>query len=170
VFGGAEEAPLEVEEALGDYARVREGVVTSLASDVAAAARAEGVEFAFMDLSGAVKGYATGRPTGDAAPSIAWQLGIDVAAVAEVCGGLEAIGYARDPDRLRTDLEAYRKLAGETPLNVVLRPAPPDCDSPQNLREKLRLAGELDLARVDFYHYGLMRLDALDLIREAGTT
>ena len=170
VFDGAEEAPLELEEALGDYARAREEVVTSLASDVAAAARAEGAEFAFMDLSGAIKGYATGRPTGDAAPSIAWQLGVDVAAVAKVCGSLEAIGYARDPGRLRIDLEAYRKLAGEAPLSVVLRPAPPDCDSPQNLREKIRLAAELDLARVDFYHYGLMRLDALDLIREAATT
>ena len=162
--------PLELEEALGDFARAREEVVTSLGSDVAAAVRAEGAEFAFMDLSGAIKGYATGRPTGDAAPSIAWQLGVDVAAVAEVCGSLEAIGYARDPGRLRIDLEAYRKLAGEAPLSVVLRPAPPDCDSPQNLREKIRLAAELDLARVDFYHYGLMRLDALDLIREAATT
>ena len=91
-------------------------------------------------------------------------------AIAKVCGSLEAIGYARDPERLRIDLEAYRKLAGEAPLNVVLRPAQPDCDSPQNLREKIRLAAELDLARVDFYHYGLMRLDALDLIREAATT
>jgi hypothetical protein len=170
VFDGAEEAPLELEEPLGDYARAREEVVTSLASDVAAAVRAEGAEFAFMDLSGAIKGYATGRPAGDAAPSIAWQLGVDVAAVAKVCGSLEAIGYARDPDRLRIDLEAYRKLAGEAPLSVVLRPAPPDCDTPQNLREKIRLAAELDLARVDFYHYGLMRLDALDLIREAATT
>src|SRR5438874_1359768 len=118
VFDGAEEAPLEVEEALGDYARVREEVVTSLAADVAAAARAEGADLAFMDLSGAVKGYATGRPTGDAAPSIAWQLGVDVPAIAKVCGSLEAIGYARDPERLRIDLEAYRRLVGDTPVNV----------------------------------------------------
>jgi hypothetical protein len=170
VFDGAEEAPFEVEEVLADYARVREEVVTSLAAEVAAAARAEGAEFTFMDLSGAVKGYATGQPSGEAAPNIAWQLGVDVAAVAKVCGGLEAIGYARDAERLRIDLEAYRRLVGEAPLNVILRPAPPDCDSPQNLREKIRLAGELNLARVDFYHYGLMRLDALDLIREAATT
>ena len=61
-------------------------------------------------------------------------------------------------------------LVGATPLSVILRPAPPDCDSPQNLGEKLRLASELELERVAFYHYGLMRLDALDLIREAATT
>jgi hypothetical protein len=110
---------------------------------------------------------ATGRPGGDAAPTIAWQLGVDVAAVAGVCGAVEAIGYAYDPDRLRVDLEA--RLVGDATLNVVLRPALPDCDSPQNLGEKTKLAGELDLARVDFYHYGLMRLDALDWIREAVT-
>jgi hypothetical protein len=170
VFDGAGEEPFEVDGALGDYAQVREQIVTSLAAEVAAATRAEGVELTFMDLSGAVKGYATGHPTGDAAPTISWQLGVDVAAVAKVCGGFEAIGYARDPARLRIDLQAYRTLVGETPLSVVLRPAPPDCDSPQNLREKLHLAAELDLARVDFYHYGLMRLDALDVIREAATT
>src|SRR5436309_10950324 len=116
---------------LGGYLEARAGTVASLAREAAGAAAEQGAGFAFIDLSGAVKGYATGRPTGDAAPSIAWQLGVDVAAVAEVCGSLEAIGYARDPGRLRIDLEAYRKLAGEAPLSVVLRPAPPDCDSPQ---------------------------------------
>jgi hypothetical protein len=44
---------------------------------------------------------------------------------------------------------------------------PPDSDSASNLREKVRIARELGLRRVDFYHYGLMRLDALDLFREA---
>ncbi len=169
VFGGAEEAPFEVEGELVGYARAREEVVTSLAAEVAGAVRAEGAELAFMDLSGAVKGYATGRPSGEAAPAIAWQLGVDVAAVAEACGALEAIGYAYDAERLRLDLEAYRALAGDSPLSVVLRPMPPDCDSPENLRQKVRLAEELGLARVDFYHYGFMRLDALDWIREALT-
>jgi hypothetical protein len=170
VFDGADEGPFELNGALGEYARVREQVVTALAADVAAAVRAQGAEFVFMDLSGAVKGYATGHPTGDAAPTISWQLGVDVPAVADVCGGFEVIGYARDPARLRIDLEAYRTLVGETPMSVVLRPAPPDCDSPENLREKFRLAEELNLTRVDFYHYGLMRLDALDVIREAAPT
>ena len=49
----------------------------------------------------------------------------------------------------------------------MLRPAPPDCDSAENLREKVVLARERGLGRVDFYHYGLMRLDALDRIRAA---
>jgi hypothetical protein len=120
-----------------------------------------------MDLSGAVKGYATGRPSGEPVPGIAWKLGVDVAAVADVCGYLEAIGYTYDPERLRLDLEAYRALARDAALNVVLRPIAPDCDSTENLREKIDLARELGLARVDFYHYGLMRLDALDRIHTA---
>jgi hypothetical protein len=167
LFAGKEEEPLEVEGDLAGYVRAREEVVTTLAADVADAARTEGAALAFMDLSGAVKGYANGRPTGEAAPTMAWQLGVDVAAAARVCGSLEAIGYASDPERLRLDLSAYRALAGDAALNVVLRPTAPDCDSAENLRAKVDLARELGLARVDFYHYGLMRLDALDRIGAA---
>jgi hypothetical protein len=166
VFAGADEAPLEpLGPELTAYVRARAETVTSLAAAVAAAARAGGARFDFMDLSGAVKGYATGRPEGEAAAEIAWRLGVDLAALAGACDGLEAIGYAADPARLRFDLEAYRALGGD--LSVVLRPMPPDCDSAENLREKVSLARELGLRRVDFYHYGLMRLDALDLIGEA---
>jgi hypothetical protein len=120
-----------------------------------------------MDLSGATKGYATGQPSGEAAPAIAWQLGIDLPAVATGCGRLEAIGYASDPDRLRFDLEAYRAVVRDGALGVVLRPVPPDTDSTENLRAKVDLARELGLTRVDFYHYGLMPLGALDRIRAA---
>jgi len=167
LFDGAEEKSLQVEGELAGFVRAREEVVTTLAAEVADAARAEGVALAFMDLSGAVKGYAKGRPSGEPVPGIAWKLGVDVAAVAGVCGYLEAIGYAYDPERLRLDLEAYRALGRDAALNVVLRPIAPDCDSTENLRQKIDLARELGLARVDFYHYGLMRLDALDRIHTA---
>ena len=80
-----------------EYARVREQVVTSLVAEVAEAAGE--TPFEFIELSGAVKGYADGQPTGDPAPSIAWQLGVDVDAVAGACDGIEAIGYAADPER-----------------------------------------------------------------------
>jgi hypothetical protein len=86
--------------------------------------------------------------------------------VARACDGIEAIGYAAEPARLRSDLAAY----GESAVSVVLRPTTPDCDSPDNLREKVELARGVGLRRVDFYHYGFMRLDALDWIREALTT
>ena len=146
-----------------EYARVREQVVASLVAEVAEAAGE--TPFEFIELSGAVKGYADGRPTGAPAPSIAWQLGVDVDAVAGACDGIEAIGYAADPERIRGDLEAY----GDAAVSVIFRPSTPDCDSAEDLRAKVDLARERGLRRVDFYHYGLMRLDALDWIHAALT-
>ncbi len=145
------------------YAQVREHVVTSLVAEVAEAAGE--TPFEFIELSGAVKGYADGRPTGAPAPSIAWQLGVDVDAVARACDGIEAIGYTADPERIRGDLDAY----GDAAVSVILRPSTPDCDSAEDLRAKVDLARERGLGRVDFYHYGLMRLDALDWIHAALT-
>ena len=142
---------------------MREQVVTSLVAEVAAAAGE--TPFEFIELSGAVKGYADGRPTGAPSPSIAWQLGVDVDAVARACDGIEAIGYAADPERVRSDLDAY----GDAAVSVILRPSTPDCNSAENLRAKVDLARGRDLRRVDFYHYGLMRLEALDWIRAALT-
>ena len=172
--GGAGEAPEELDRAaLGELARgelagyldAREGTVATLVADVARAAQAEGARFEFIDLAGAVKGYATGRPQGAEAPSISWRPGVDVAAVAAACDGVSAIGYASDPGRIGDDLSAY----GDAAVSVILRPMPPDCDSADNLRAKVELARERGLRRADFYHYGFMRLSGLDLIRAAVT-
>ena len=136
---------------------------SSLVAEVAEAAGE--TPFEFIELSGAVKGYADGRPTGDPSPTIAWQLGVDVKTVAAACDGLQAMGYAADPAWVARDLDTY----GETAVSVIFRPSTPDCDSAEDLRAKVDLARERGLRRVDFYHYGLMRLDALDWIREAVT-
>ena len=77
---------------------MREQVVTSLVAEVAEAAGE--TPFEFIELSGAVKGYADGRPTGAPSPTIAWQLGVDVAAVAARATGSQAMGYAADPERV----------------------------------------------------------------------
>ena len=146
-----------------EYVRVREQVVTSLVAEVAEAAGE--TPFESIELSGAVKGYADGRPTGDPSPTIAWQLGVDVESVAAACDGIEAMGYAADPDWVARDLDTY----GQDAVSVIYRPSTPDCDSADKLRAKVELARERNLSRVDFYHYGLMRLDALDWIREALT-
>jgi hypothetical protein len=68
---------------------------------------------------------------------------------------------------MRLDLEAYRARLGDIPLSLAVRPTSPDCDSPENLTAKVRLARELGVERVDFYHYGFVRLEPLDWIREA---
>jgi coproporphyrinogen III oxidase-like Fe-S oxidoreductase len=48
-----------------------------------------------------------------------------------------------------------------------MRPMRPDCDSAENLRAKLDVASSVGVDRIDFYHYGLAPLTALDRIREA---
>jgi hypothetical protein len=169
-----EEPPAELDRAtlgtlaggeLAGYLDAREGTVATLVADVAAAARAEGARFEFIDLAGAVKGYGTGRPQGAEAASISWRPGVDVAAVAAACDGVSAIGYAAEPGRIADDLSAY----GDAAVSVILRAMPPDCDSADNLRAKVELARERGLRRADFYHYGFMRLSGLDLIRAALT-
>ena len=153
---------------LGAYLDARAETVSSLVGEAARAASDQGAAFAFIDLSGAIKGYATGRPQGDPAPSIAWQFGIDVGAVGKACGQVEAIGYAADPERLRLDLSAYRSIIGpDRKLSVIMRPMAPDSDSAENLAAKLAVARDLGATDVGFYHYGFMRLESLDLIRSA---
>jgi hypothetical protein len=155
---------------LAAYFETRTATVTSLVAEAAESARAEGAGFAFIDLSGAVKGYATGRPQGAPVPETAWQFGIDVGGVGAACGQVEAIGYAADPERLRLDLAAYRSIIGpDHGLSAIMRPMAPDCDSVENLAAKLAIARELGVVEVGFYHYGFMRLQSLDLIRTALT-
>ncbi len=157
------------DEQLLGYLDARIETVTSLAAEVSAAAGAD-TSVAFLDLSGAEKGFATGHPTGDAAPTIGWQMGIDVVALAEVCETIEVTGYAADPDRLSLDLDAYQTLVADTSrLGLMLRPMPPDCRSADNLVAKVALARERGLKCIDFYHYGFCRLRSLDWIRESLT-
>ena len=157
-----------VDEELPGYLDARTQTVTSFAAGVSVAAAEGGTSVAFLELSGAEKGFATGRPTGDAAPTIGWQVGVDVTALAGVCDAVEATGYAADPDRLDLDLEAYRALVADASrLGLMLRPMPPDCRSADNLVTKVALARERGLARLDFYHYGFCRLGALDWIRQS---
>ena len=100
-------------------------------------------------------------------PEIAWRTGVDLELLERAGGEVEVAGYAADVDRLRIDLDAYRDRLGGTPLALALRPSPPDCEAPENLAAKVRLARDLGLTRADFYHYGFVRLEALDWIREA---
>jgi hypothetical protein len=152
---------------LAAYLAARAETVTSLAAEAAEAAAAAGKRFVFMDLSGAVKGYATGRPSGGPAAEVAWRFGIDLAALERVCPEVEVLGYAADVDRLRLDLETYGGVLAGRGLSLALRPSPPDCEAAENLAAKLALARELGVARVEFYHYGFVRLEALDWIRTA---
>jgi hypothetical protein len=129
------------EQLLG-YLDARIETVTSLAAEVSAAV-GEGTSVVFLDLSGAEKGFATGHPIGDAAPTIGWQMGIDVTTLEVMCDTIEMTGYAADPDRLSFDLDAYVSLLADVSrLGLVLRPMSPDCRSADNLAAKVALARE----------------------------
>ncbi len=152
---------------MGRFLDTRSETVTLLTREVTAIARENGARLAFIDPSGAMKGYATGHPTGDPAPASAWVFGADLAALGAVAD-IEAVAYAADPGRVQIDLETYRRmLSADSELTAALRPMKPDCDSVENLASKIRSAAELGVSRIDFYHYGFMPLVILDRIHQA---
>jgi hypothetical protein len=173
-LGGTPEPPADREVLgalaggqLAGYLQMRTAVVSELVADVADAVRAQGARLRFCDLSGALKGYASGAPEGAAAAATSWILGVDLPAVAATGTLVGALGYAADPQRLRLDLAGYGRLLGGRPFGVTLRPMRPDTADAADLRAKVAVAREFPVAELSFYHYGLAPLTALDWIREA---
>jgi hypothetical protein len=153
-------------EAVARYVGAREETVTTLAASIARGVAAEGARLVFLDLTGALNGYADGRPTGSLACEDAWQIGVDPAAIGAVAPGYAILGYARDPARLAADVAAYRALLGNgCELRVTLRPGPPDTPSAASLTDKLHAAAAADA--VDFYNYGMYPFPVLDRIRHS---
>lgn len=154
---------------LGAMLDARRAIVTSLVAEIAAAVRAAGPARAIaMDMSGAALGYATGAPTGDLAHTRAWEDGLDLPAVAAAADGLAVLAYARDPARVRADLEAYAALLPPgARLTVGVRPMPPDCLAAAELPPKVAVLRALGAETMDVYHYGLMRLRQLDWVGAA---
>ena len=85
----------------GEYERVREQIVTSLVAEVAEAAGAHAARVSWSSR-------ARSRATPTAVPRATLRLrsrgssGVDVDPVARACDGIEAIGYAADPERVRS--------------------------------------------------------------------
>ncbi|MFE7838140.1 hypothetical protein ACFU53_19420 [Streptomyces sp. NPDC057474] len=166
VLDGADPQSTDFPEAVAAYVRTRTDTVTSLAAAVADAVADEGSRLVFLDLTGAVKGYADGRPTGALAVDEAWRIGVDAAAVSAVVPGYTVLAYARDPERIAADVSAYRAaLRDGCSLRAVLRPGVPDTESAERLAAKTAAAtGPGGADAVDFYHYGLVPFPVLDRI------
>jgi hypothetical protein len=156
---------------LGRFLDARSAVVTSLAAQVSAAVRtvSPSTRVVFLDAAGARLGYATGRPaTEQAAAAVGWRDGVDVEALGKCCDRVGMLGYFADVDRLAHEIRAYQSLLpGAGRLEVVVRPMPPDSQSATDLATKVLALWNQGIEEVDFYHYGLMRLEALDWIRSA---
>ncbi|MGH3240798.1 MAG: hypothetical protein ACRDNL_10475 [Spirillospora sp.] len=149
-------------EILEEYARARTPIVTSLAAEVAEAVADEGSSLTFLDLTGAVKGYADGRPTGAPAADSAWQIGVDPTSLSGVIPSYAILCYARDEARVTTDVAAYRSALGaDTALRAVLRPGLPDTESAEHLAAKVKAARTSGADTVDYYQYGLVPLPTL---------
>ena len=147
---------------------MRAGTVTALAAEAAEVARAAGKRFVFMDPTrrrqGLLDGQARGRPGRRDRLAARRSTSRRSPRSAPRC---RCSAYAADVERVRLDLEAYRAALGDATVSVVLRPIPPDCETAENLAAKLALARELGLQWAGIYHYGFLRLEALDLVRAA---
>jgi hypothetical protein len=155
---------------VGRYLEMRCQVVTSLAERVTGAVHAVSPDtrVVFLDLSGAALGYATGRPLSHAsATSIGWRDGVDPAALGQVCDGVGMLGYFADSGRLEAEVRAYQALLSGGDLEVLLRPMPPDSVSAEELADKVAVLRSLGVGDLGFYHYGMMRLEALEWIARA---
>ncbi|WP_433475726.1 hypothetical protein ACQPZP_01035 [Spirillospora sp. CA-142024] len=152
----------DLPDVLTAYAQARAPIVTSLAAEVAEAVSAEGSRLTFVDLTGAVLGYADGRPAGAPAAASAWRTGVDPTALASVVPSYAILCYAHDTMRVAEDVAAYRKALGPGPaLRAVLRPGHPDTTSADHLAAKVTAARKNGADAVDYYAYGLTPLPVL---------
>lgn len=147
---------------LRDYLAVRESTTTAVVARCASVAREHGVGFGFIDQAGALKGYATGAPTGASSCDDAWRLGVDPLTVAAAVDAYVVLAYANSAERVAFDVASYAAACADTPLRCVLRHGGPDFTTAPGLREKVSVAKENGASAIDFYHYGLMPLSGLD--------
>jgi hypothetical protein len=151
--------------ALSEFLASREATVTELAAAVHDTLRARSIKFIFNDPAGALRKPGTDTLESDES----WRLGIDATAIAAVCDEIQVLGYSVDPAVVERDVDDYLRRTGSTvSLRVALRPTFPDCESTENLAEKLRrLRKKPRVGAFDFYAYDFMRLDELDRVRDA---
>ena len=142
----------------------RRDSVTALVSEVAKALAEEGCGLTYLDITGAMKGYADGTPTGALTAHDSWRLGIDVSAISPLVTTYSMLAYTIDESRIAADVRAYREAIGDRELRVVLRPGLPDTRDAGHLAAKVRAAKEAGADAVDFYNYGMTPLSVLDRI------
>jgi hypothetical protein len=157
------------------YVQARFSTITTLVGEMRQAVRrVSDTPLIYMEQSGGLRGASTGgmvaHLVNNLSLSRAWQDGVDVGAVAQACDGLSVLGYIRENDQLQTDIAAYREhMPSDASLSVAVRPMLPDCDSLDELSERVAALRQCNVDWLDFYHYGMMRLKNLDWIGQALT-
>jgi hypothetical protein len=172
-FDGVPLLPNAVESLNGElwrYITARTHTITSLVSEIRlAVGRVSQTPVIYMEQSGGLRGASTGgmvaHLVNNLSLSRAWQDGVDVGDVSRACDGLSVLGYIRENAQLKTDIAAYREhMPADASLSVAVRPMLPDCESADELAERVAALRECGVDWLDFYHYGMMRLTNLDWI------
>ena len=136
------------------YLDFRNGVVTSLDSEIRAEVRSDANVAVIPSVA---------RPTGGA-----WYEGSDLRALGEATGIIEACFYEPSSTRVKADLfDIRRRIGAEVRLRGILRPSFPDLATHGDFIaaiEALRAGGVDELA---FYNYGHLRRPNLQWIGDA---
>jgi hypothetical protein len=150
------------------YLAARKRTVATLAARMVAVAARSGKRLSLIDPTIPGLAYATGRLGGDIRVA-SWQYGFDIAALRATGAAVEVPGYLSDPLALEAALAGCtgngNGAGGD--LGVILRPGRPDSATAEQLKAKVAVALAAGSAEVNFYNYGLYRLEALDLIGAA---
>lgn len=148
---------------LGEYLAAQRSALTALIVELNQIAGDGGAQLHVVDLSGVMKGYATGAPTGAPAAEESWKLGLELQPIVASGAVIAVPAYVRDIGRLRLELTAYQDVVGDA-LSVILRPSPPDVDTRTELADKIRLVTDFPGQQLGFYCYGLVNLDRIGWI------
>lgn len=136
------------------YLDFRNGVVTSLVTEIRAAVRADANVAVIPSVA---------RPTGGA-----WYEGTDLAALAAVAGIIEACFYEPSAERVRADLfDIRRRLRGAGSLRGILRPSYPDLATEGDFLAAVAALREGGVDQLAFYNYGHLRRANLAWIGKA---
>ena len=153
---------------LDRYLDVRAETVASLVEEATEIAGGAGKRLVFLELSGAVKGYATGRPTGG--PAAAHRL----ARRGRPRTLREHLPTGRGGRATPPTSTAYGSTSRRTGRDSATCrsrwrcvPHRPTAIRRRTWRRSFGSRASSASRRVDFYHYGFVRLEALDWIRAA---
>jgi hypothetical protein len=150
------------------YQSARTDTVTALAQAATGEAAQAGVRLTLLDETIPAQAYATGHGFDPGHVAIRAEMGVDPHALVQAGVHLEEPVYLTDPADADAAIAWYRTQLGPTaPLSILLRPGPPDTLAPDTLREKAAIAQAHNCTELNFYAYGLYRLQALDHIRHA---
>jgi hypothetical protein len=107
------------------------------------------------------------RPMISLDPSVQKMAGIDVGRIAEITGGVLALGYVKDGAALRPPLSMLQsQIPGKT-LTAGFQLGLPESGGKVEFLDRMKVARELGISSYNFYNYGLVPQENLSWIKES---